>query len=102
MNTNKLKGSLKTKVETNKDLITFSKFLATIKIDVPITLDMEQLKKEEPDETSLRKIFEELEFRSLADRIFKNIITSPKIEKRNRLCLTYFRTMIRKQRIIQV
>lgn len=82
MNTNKLKGSLKTKVETNKDLITFSKFLATIKIDVPITLDMEQLKKEEPDETSLRKIFEELEFRSLADRIFKNIITSPKIEKK--------------------
>ena len=82
MNTDKLKGSLKTKVETNKDLITFSKFLATIKIDVPITLDMEQLKKEEPDETSLRKIFEELEFRSLADRIFKNVTTSPKTEKK--------------------
>jgi len=82
MNTDKLKGSLKTKVETNKDLITFSKFLATIKIDVPITLDMEQLKKEEPDEKSLRKIFEELEFRSLADRIFKNVTTSSKIEKK--------------------
>jgi len=82
INTDKLKGSLKTKVETNKDLITFSKFLATIKTDVPITLDMEQLKKEEPDETSLRKIFEELEFRSLADRIFKNATTSPKTEKK--------------------
>src|SRR5574344_1552194 len=81
-NTDKLKGSLKTKVESNKDMISFSKFLATIKIDVPMTLNMKELKKENPDEVSLRKIFEELEFRSLGDRIFKNISVTPKTEKK--------------------
>lgn len=70
-NTEKLKGALKAKVENNKDMITFSKFLATIKLDVPITLDMDQLKREDTDEKTLRKIFEDLEFRSLSDRIFK-------------------------------
>ena len=64
-----LKGALKTKVETNKDMITFSKFLATIKIDVPIELNLEELKRETPDEEALRKIFEELEFRTLIERV---------------------------------
>lgn len=71
-NTDKLKGSIKTKVETNKEQISFSKFLATIKTDVPINLNMEELKREEPDEEELRKIFEELEFRTLLDRVLKN------------------------------
>ena len=71
-NTNQLKGALKTKVETNREQIAFSKFLATIKIDVPIELKMDELKREEPDEDELRRIFEELEFRSLIDRIFKS------------------------------
>ena len=65
-----LKGALKTKVESNKEMITFSKFLATIKTDVPIELNMEELKKETPDEESLRKIFDEMEFRTLTERIF--------------------------------
>lgn len=69
--TDQLKGALKTKVETNRDMITFSKFLATIKIDVPIQLDMNSLVREEADESTLRKIFEELEFRTLMERIFK-------------------------------
>ena len=67
---NELKGALKTKVESNKEMITFSKFLATIKIDVPIELNMEELKKETPDEEALRKIFDEMEFRTLTERIF--------------------------------
>ena len=71
-NTNQLKGAIKTKVETNREQIAFSKFLATIKIDVPIELNMEELKREEPDEDTLRKIFEDLEFRTLIDRILKN------------------------------
>lgn len=71
-NADKLKGSIKTKVETNKEQISFSKFLATIKTDVPINLNMEELKREEPDEEELRKIFEELEFRTLLDRVLKN------------------------------
>ena len=69
--TDQLKGALKTKVETNREMITFSKFLATIKIDVPIELDMNALVREEPNEEELRKIFEELEFRTLIDRVLK-------------------------------
>lgn len=67
--TDQLKGAIKTKVETNREQITFSKFLATIKTDVPIRLDMEQLKREEPDKEELKRIFEELEFRTLLDRV---------------------------------
>lgn len=69
--TDQLKGALKTKVETNRELITFSKFLATIKIDVPIRLEMDSLVREQVDENSLRQIFEELEFRTLIDRVLK-------------------------------
>ena len=69
--TDQLKGALKTKVETNREMITFSKFLATIKTDVPIRLDMNSLVREEPNEEELRKIFEELEFRTLIDRVLK-------------------------------
>ena len=58
--TDQLKGALKIKVETNREMITFSKFLATIKTDVPIKLDMDALVREQADEEALRKIFEEL------------------------------------------
>ena len=80
--TDQLKGALKTKVKTNREMITFSKFLATIKIDVPIQLDMDSLVREQADEDSLRQIFEELEFRTLIDRVLKkenagNGITTP-------------------------
>ena len=56
-------------------MITFSKFLATIKIDVPIQLEMDALVREEADENSLRSIFEELEFRTLIDRVLKKEIS---------------------------
>ena len=68
---NELKGALKTKVEENKKQIEFSKFLATIKIDVPIQLDLDELKVVEPNEEELNKIFTELEFKSFANRILK-------------------------------
>ncbi|ADY36932.1 DNA polymerase I [Phocaeicola salanitronis DSM 18170] len=67
--TGELKGAIKTKVETNREQILFSKFLATIKTDVPIALDMDGLKREEPDKDELKRIFEELEFRSLLERV---------------------------------
>lgn len=70
-NTDQVKGALRSKLETNSQEIMFSKFLATIKIDVPIDLDMDSLVREEPDKDALRKIFEELEFRTLIDRLFK-------------------------------
>ena len=70
--TDQLKGAIKTKVESNVEKIKFSKFLATIKTDVPIELDMDSLKREAPDEEKLRSIFEELEFRTLLERVFKS------------------------------
>ena len=69
--TDQLKGAIKTKVESNVEKIKFSKFLATIKTDVPIELDMDSMKREAPDEEKLRSIFEELEFRTLLERVFK-------------------------------
>ena len=67
--TDELKGALKTKVENNREMITFSKFLATIKTDVPIELNLAELQRETPDEDALRKIFEEMEFRTLIERV---------------------------------
>ena len=79
-NTDQLKGALKTKVETNKEMITFSKFLATIKTDVPIELNLHELKRETPDEEALRKIFEEMEFRTLMERVFNREKNSTPVE----------------------
>lgn len=76
--TDELKGALRKKVEENREMIKFSKFLATIKTDVPITLDMDALKREEPDEEKLRKLFEELEFRTLIQRILQKEKNVPK------------------------
>ncbi|MDL2257257.1 DNA polymerase I [Bacteroidales bacterium OttesenSCG-928-I14] len=69
-NTDKLKGALKEKVENNKEQILSSKFLATIKIDVPIEFNPEELVREEINEQALRQLFDELEFRQLNARIF--------------------------------
>ncbi|MBQ8656290.1 MAG: DNA polymerase I [Prevotella sp.] len=66
-----LKGAMRTKVEENRKQIEFSKFLATIKTDVPIQLDLDTLRVVEPDEAELTQIFDELEFKSFANRILK-------------------------------
>ena len=76
-NTDQLKGALKTKVESNREQIGFSKFLATIKTDVPIELDMDALVREEPEADALRRIFDELEFRSLIDRVLGKPTSTP-------------------------
>ncbi len=69
--TDEIKGALKTKVEEHIDDIKMSKFLATIKTDVPIELNLAELKISEPNEEELGKILEELEFKSLANKILK-------------------------------
>ena len=69
-NTEQLKGAMKKKVEEHVEDIKLSKFLATIKTDVPITLDLNSLKRESIDEVALKEIFERLEFRSLNKRLF--------------------------------
>ena len=66
-------------MESNIENIKFSKFLATIKIDVPITLDLESLKREKINEEKLREIFEELEFRNLLKRILGDTAPKPQI-----------------------
>ena len=76
--TAELKGALKTKVETHVDDIKMSQFLATIKTDVPIELHLNELKVTEPDKDELGKLLEELEFKSLANKILKKTETTPK------------------------
>ena len=66
-----IKGKLREKVEEHVKDIEMSYFLATIKTDVPIDLDMDALKLVDPNEEELGKLFTELEFKSLADRILK-------------------------------
>lgn len=58
-------------MEENRRQIEFSRFLATIKTDVPVTLDLEALRVAEPDEERLKKIFDELEFKSLQTEFLK-------------------------------
>ena len=77
-----LKGATKTKIETHVEEIRFSKFLATIKIDVPVSFDEEALRRSPMNETALRKIFEELEFRNLTERIFGKSTSTPVIENK--------------------
>ncbi len=67
--TDELKGALKVKVTENVEQIKLSRFLATIKRDVPIELNLEELKREEPDLDKLKEIFAELEFRSLLSKM---------------------------------
>ena len=70
-NSSKIKGKLREKVEAAVDDIRMSKFLATIRTDVPIELDLDSLKVEEPDTARLAEIFTELEFKSLLDKFVK-------------------------------
>ena len=69
--TSEIKGALQKKVVEHVEDIRMSKFLATIKTDVPIELDMDALKVTQPNEEKLGKLFEELELRSLASKILK-------------------------------
>ena len=67
--TDELKGALKLKIEENKDLIIFSRFLATIKVDVPIHFDEKSLEMEAVNEPALRALFDELEFRTMSAKL---------------------------------
>jgi len=77
-NTDKLKGALQKKIQENAEQIRFSKYLATIITDVPITFDAEKCIHEKPDEEKLKEIYTELEFRTFISR-FAN--ESKKVEK---------------------
>ncbi|MBO4805831.1 MAG: DNA polymerase I [Paludibacteraceae bacterium] len=67
--TEQLKGALKKKVEENVEKINFSKFLATIRQDVPIDFDEELLLLKSPNKEELKKLYSELEFKTLLSKL---------------------------------
>ncbi|MEQ9169136.1 MAG: DNA polymerase I [Fulvivirga sp.] len=79
-NTDKLKGKMKEKVEANAELGRLSKELATININVPVEFNEKELEYTGPDEEKLKPMFEELEFRTLAKRLFN---TDPAVASSN-------------------
>ena len=75
--TDQLKGKMREKVENAKDDIKMSKFLATIRTDVPIALNLEELKVTAPDMDKLRTIFEDLEFKRFTERFLGKAAAKP-------------------------
>ena len=82
-NTDKLKGALKDKISTNKEQIEFSRFLATIKLDVPVDFNETDLHRDPVDEVALKQLYEELEFRTHLNKIQKSkpSVTEKKVEQ---------------------
>ncbi len=77
--TDDLKGKMKENVINFADQGRMSKMLATINIEAPVEFDIEELKVKQPNLKELLRIFEELEFRTMAKRLVtdygKNEIT---------------------------
>lgn len=65
-----VKGKLREKVEQSADQIKLSKTLATIRTDVPVNVTMDEMLITEAEEKKVREIFEELEFKTLANKFF--------------------------------
>ncbi len=82
-NTDQLKGKLKEKVEANKDKATQSKWLATIITDVPLDVELDELKAQESDKEALSNLFAELEFRRLADQLNLTSTETEPIKKKS-------------------
>ncbi|MHB9140678.1 MAG: 5'-3' exonuclease, partial [Paludibacter sp.] len=76
IHTDEIKGANKTKIEENKEQIIFSRFLATIRIDVPIVFDEKSLELEPRNEPELRALFDELEFRTMSSKMGAKPFTS--------------------------
>ncbi|MFW5647983.1 MAG: DNA polymerase I [Candidatus Alkaliphilus sp. MAG34] len=79
-NTEKITGAkLKERVESNKEQAVLSKKLATIVTNVPISINLDQLKKREANYEKLMKLFRRYEFNSLIPRIEKDMEQPDKI-----------------------
>jgi len=80
--TEMLKGALKIKIEENREKIIFSRFLATIRQDVPVELDEEEFLLKDSDSEKLKSIFTELEFRHLLSKMepVKKTVTNAPIQ----------------------
>ena len=75
--TDEIKGALRQKVESQVEEIRFSRFLATIRTDVPIALDEALLAKKEPNIEALSALYRDLEFNSLLRKLPQNTPNSP-------------------------
>ena len=83
-NTDKIKGKLRDKVESNKEKGLLSKKLATILLDVPIDYDLKSFKSQAPDIDKIKAMFKELEFKRIMESFLKIFSTdSEKINKKN-------------------
>ena len=78
LHADQLKGKMREKVENAVEDIKMSKFLATIRTDVPMELNLDELKLQSPDEEKLGEIFAELEFKTLANKILNKAEQKPK------------------------
>ncbi len=81
-NTDKLKGKIREKVENGKEIGLLSKKLVTIITDVPIEVDLEDLKLKRVNKSKLHSLFQELEFRRLLESFLKKEESNPQEEKK--------------------
>jgi DNA polymerase I len=72
-NSDKLKGKIKENIEAFREQGIQSKSLATILLDAPVAFDPEKLKINQPDAGLLKELFDELEFRTLSQRLFSDL-----------------------------
>jgi len=75
-NTDQIKGALRTKVESQVEEIKFSRFLATIRTDVPVVLDEALLAKKEPNVEALTALYRDLEFNTLLRKLESTVAST--------------------------
>lgn len=80
--TDQLKGAQKKKVEENVEQIRTSKLLATIKTDVPLDFNLDNLRLQQPNKEALRERFEDLEFRTFIRRFVEGEVEVQKSVQR--------------------
>ena len=78
-NTDQLKGALQRKIQEQVEDIRFSRFLATIKTDVPIDFDAESLVRQERNWEKLVPLYMELEFNSLLKQAPIDLAQNPTV-----------------------
>lgn len=76
-NVDSLKGAVQKKISENIEKIKFSKFLVTIKTDVPVELNLDDLARKEADEARLIEIYTELEFKSFLSKMGVKSVAEP-------------------------
>ena len=95
-NTDQIKGALRTKVETQRELIEFSRYLVTIRTDAPVTFNPSELIVRQPDKKQLADLYRALEFNSMLRKIGEPMLSpqpsqelkvesqKPRVESRER------------------